>query len=359
MSPRIRSCTCLFAVSLACTFSSLMSACTSPPSSSPEIEIEPEWEDYDPIRDRLLYKIAIEVEVASPTQLTQCQCGLGLGSASNPVPDSFSVLAALVAIRPDNAPDLDIKAFAGFDNDDAVSTAISSLPGFNSGGTAYGFSADVDPFTNPILNPNEHLIMAFLVEFAPADFDTVNSNFIQFAAGSADPGHQISIFNNVPTNVNLPPFTLEPCDLNFDQECNVDDVNALTALGPIADGIPVAFGNDYFDLTGDGIIDLQDLDAWLDGAASFNGLSSPYKYGDANLDGFVDGLDFISWNKHKFDEALNWDEGNFNGDSVIDGSDFILWNSNKFTSSVVPEPTSLGWALLASISAGFLRKRTG
>ena len=157
-------------------------ACTAPSSSSPEIEIEPEWEDYDFSRDRLLYKIAVEVEVGAPTQLTTCQCGFGLGNTDNPPPASFDVVGALVVVRSDNAPDGDLDDFL-FNSDGSVSTAMGNLPGFNNGAGAYGFSAEVAPFLPPVLNPDERLIMAFLVEFAPADFDAVSGNFMQFAAG--------------------------------------------------------------------------------------------------------------------------------------------------------------------------------
>ena len=218
--------------------------------------------------------------------MTTCQCGLGLGNTSNPAPSSFDVIGALVAVRPDNGLDLDLDAFAGFSPDGSVANTFTNLPGFNNGGAAYGFSAEVAPFIPPILNPNEHLIMAFLVEFAPADFDAVSGNFLQFAAGSTDPGHQISLFNNYQSNVVLPPYSLEPCDFNFDQECNVDDINALMSLGTLNSGVPLTNANQRFDLNGDGIIDMQDVDEWLQGAAAYNGIPSAYKYGDANLDGW-------------------------------------------------------------------------
>ncbi len=64
--------------------------------------------------------------------------------------------------------------------------------------------------------------------------------------------------------------------------------------------------------------------------------------GDANLDGAVDGQDFIIWNANKFSSGNGWSTGDFDGDGTTDGKDFILWNYNKFTSvdtSVpVPEP---------------------
>ncbi|MEM8681402.1 MAG: hypothetical protein AAGF97_18810, partial [Planctomycetota bacterium] len=109
---------------------------------------------------------------------------------------------------------------------------------------------------------------------------------------------------------------------------------------------PVNSGNMQFDLTGDGMIDNQDVDQWLGNAAANNGLASAYKRGDANLDGTVDGEDFLQWNASSFTLSQQWDHGDFTGDGVVDGLDFAQWNAVKFTSSnqapiAVPEP-SLG-----------------
>jgi hypothetical protein len=71
---------------------------------------------------------------------------------------------------------------------------------------------------------------------------------------------------------------------------------------------------------------------WLVIAVTENGLGSPYKRGDRNLDGFVDGLDFILWNGSKFSESLQSDNADWNGDGFVDGLDLIVWNTNKFTS---------------------------
>lgn len=66
----------------------------------------------------------------------------------------------------------------------------------------------------------------------------------------------------------------------------------------------------------------------------------PALLGDANLDGTVDGLDFIIWNNWKFTSGTHWATGDFNGDGITDGQDFIFWNRNKFMSvdQYVPEP---------------------
>ncbi len=142
------------------------------------------------------------------------------------------------------------------------------------------------------------------------------------------------------------------CDFTGDGVCDVVDLNEMLGLGPIANGVPAGPGsNGYFDLNQDGVIDLGDLNEWLAQASAENGFASPYKLGDANLDGVVDGQDFIQWNGNKFTSTLAWSNGDFNGDGFADGQDFILWNSNKFTSSdvanVVPEPSAM--ALLMAL----------
>lgn len=116
-------------------------------------------------------------------------------------------------------------------------------------------------------------------------------------------------------------------DFNGDGLLDCDDVDALVAQ--IVSGV----FNPIFDLNSDLVVDTLDLDVWLAGAAAMNGFGSPYKPGDANLDGTVDGVDFVIWNTNKFTNTPGWCSGDFNADGVIDGFDFLLWNLNKFTSS--------------------------
>jgi hypothetical protein len=141
------------------------------------------------------------------------------------------------------------------------------------------------------------------------------------------------------------------CDFNGTSSCDVDDLDLMFAEGPIANGVSVTLGiNDHFDINGDTLIDLLDRDAWLAHAAAEDNLGTPYKLADANLDGIVDGQDFLDWNAAKFTSSLLWSDGNFNGDTVVDGQDFLAWNANKFTSSdgvsTVPEP---GMAMMAFV----------
>ncbi len=134
------------------------------------------------------------------------------------------------------------------------------------------------------------------------------------------------------------------------------DVDALTADIAAATNTPV------YDLTGDALVDLADLDAWLTEAGQAN-LSSQnaYLYGDADLDGVVDGSDFIVWNAHKFTQVAAWCSGDFNADGVVDGVDFIAWNAHKFTSadvgaSPVPEPGAAGILAMVLWGAGTCRR---
>ena len=86
-----------------------------------------------------------------------------------------------------------------------------------------------------------------------------------------------------------------------------------------------------FDLTGDGRVDVDDLDAWLAIAGSANlGAEVAYLRGDANLDGLVDGSDFNAWNANKYAADRGWCGADFNADGFTDGSDFNVWNANKF-----------------------------
>lgn len=150
------------------------------------------------------------------------------------------------------------------------------------------------------------------------------------------PQYQFGIFDNFVVSSLV---TTPDADFNNDGLFNCTDVNALTA--EIAAGTNMA----AFDLTGDGSVNIADLDKWRLDAGSVNiGAGRAYKVGDANLDGNVDGTDFGLWNANKFTSNTAWCNGNFNADSVTDGSDFGLWNSNKFTSSdgsLVPEPAGL------------------
>ena len=110
-----------------------------------------------------------------------------------------------------------------------------------------------------------------------------------------------------------------------DGELDCSDIDSLSAA------VAAGSSNSAFDLNGDALIDLADIDEWLAVAGDLNlGEGRSYLRADANLDGLVDGSDFNVWNGNKFTFSSAWCSGDFNADGVIDGSDFNIWNANKF-----------------------------
>ncbi len=193
------------------------------------------------------------------------------------------------------------------------------------------------------------------VHFGLGDASQIDELRIEWPSG------HVQTLHDVPLDQYLMVAILE-CDFNDDGRCDASDLNQLLSLGPVAGGVPAMPGSStQFDLTHDGVIDLNDRDAWLLQAGAENGFATAYKLGDANLDGLVDGQDFILWNSHKFTSTQLWTDGDFNGDGLVDGQDFIFWNGNKFTSSrpssAVPEPIRPRWLLAPALVLGSRRWR--
>ncbi len=151
---------------------------------------------------------------------------------------------------------------------------------------------------------------------SPPNFDQRGAPFVRLADGRMDIGAVESQEEVVDG------------DFNNDGLFDCSDIDGLVAA------IAVATHNPSFDLTGDGLVNLADRDAWLAEAGEVNlGIGRVYLLGDATLDGVVDGQDFIRWNTNKFTSGTGWCGGDFTADGVTDGQDFIVWNTNKFTSA--------------------------
>lgn len=142
-------------------------------------------------------------------------------------------------------------------------------------------------------------------------------------------------------------------DFDGDGDYACSDVDALV--------IEIANGSNSvaYDLTGDSLVDTADLTAWLAEAGAAELLSgNPYLPADADLNGTVDGIDFLQWNTNKFTSGeVSFCGGDFTADGSVDGADFIVWNTYKFsTADVVPEPAT-AWLCILVLLPALLRRR--
>ena len=173
-----------------------------------------------------------------------------------------------------------------------------------------------------------------------SDFFTVRSetvNFVTFSVASLENTDDRAAVELI-VNYDL------PCDFDADDACTIDDIDML--VGALA-----ASSTDLqFDVDESGTVDSADLDEWLSFAGQENlPVRRPYLYGDADLNGTVDGTDFLAWNANKFENVATWSGGDFTADGVVDGADFLRWNANKFQSSdvtSVPEPIGVSSVLI-------------
>ena len=180
------------------------------------------------------------------------------------------------------------------------------------------------------------------------DGDRVTIDSIQFIGATDAEVYLDTVFWD-PSAIPLPDG-----DFNDDGRYDCQDVDSLVQL--IASNVQ----NPSFDLNGDGSLDQQDLSIWLAeaGAAELPS-GGAFPAADANLDGVVDGQDFISWNNHKFTDTAEFCAGDFNASGTVDGQDFIIWNNLKFQSAdaplSIPEPGMMWPIILAGGLA--LRRR--
>ncbi|MEZ6073104.1 MAG: hypothetical protein R3C10_23265 [Pirellulales bacterium] len=107
---------------------------------------------------------------------------------------------------------------------------------------------------------------------------------------------------------------------------------------------------------GFGALELSTLEAYR--LSDINGTP----VGDANGDGWVDGLDYLLWAEN-FSETgpptPPLSSGNFNGDSTVDGVDYVIWAENFGQHSIgttVPESSTFALAALA-VAGSLLQRR--
>ena len=148
-------------------------------------------------------------------------------------------------------------------------------------------------------------------------------------------------------------------DFNGDNEFDCADVDSLVSV------IVSQSNESAYDMTNDGLVNHDDLEAWLVAGGAANPEATgggPFLPGDANVDGIVDGEDFQRWNAERFTAAPAWCSADFNADGFVDGFDLLIWNQFKFTSSdheessIVPEPSFLWLGLIFAVYIGPQRR---
>lgn len=109
-------------------------------------------------------------------------------------------------------------------------------------------------------------------------------------------------------------------------------------LNSYQDGSSSSFGEPNIWSGGSGVQDLSVLRDWL-------------TTGDVNLDGSVDGGDFLAWQRGFGKTNPSFTDGDLNGDGAVDGLDLNIWRGAFGTpaaGAIAAVPEAGAWALAAS-----------
>ncbi|MCA9100240.1 MAG: PEP-CTERM sorting domain-containing protein [Planctomycetales bacterium] len=183
-------------------------------------------------------------------------------------------------------------------------------------------------------------------------------------------GSALAVFNVTLDNGGLSPINVQN-DATLVGTIDIEVPSGVSvSSGSIFDVVDANIGGLGSGLTSLLTLDAGDVGSWdlivtanklqIQALVDFNaGLD-----GDANGDGWVDGLDYLIW-------AGNYDtigpptpgisDGNFNGDNAVDGLDYLIWAGNfgqHASGTAVPEPGTLALAVMAVAGLFVGRRRT-
>ncbi len=135
---------------------------------------------------------------------------------------------------------------------------------------------------------------------------------------------------------------------DFDQ----NDLYTLSDSDALVAAINTSSTDLAFDINGDDLVTAADYLTWRGLAAYFTlGPGLSYLAGDADLDGDVDGRDFLLWQRQFGTQVVPYSGADANGDGWIDDNDLVDWRQNYGLSSTitatvsVPEPATLAMLL--------------
>lgn len=259
MKNRSTSLWCALVASLAGTAAAL--ACTAPipppPSEEPEHEVWSKSLGYNRATGKNEYLVGVEVIVMPPAATTTCKCGVNINNVG--LPASFIITDASVVVA--NSVSHDMSSITAFDDlaeNEALEIELEDLKDAIENPTGYAFEVDVEPFEPPSLEPEDVEKMLFFVQVAPADLPSLVGRQIQFAAGSDDPLHPLTVFTGYQTTVNFPVIAICIGEANNDRVINFADITAvITNWGRVTTHIGLG------DANADGAVNFADVTSVL------------------------------------------------------------------------------------------------
>ncbi|WP_428303655.1 endonuclease [Lacipirellula sp.] len=129
---------------------------------------------------------------------------------------------------------------------------------------------------------------------------------------------------------------------------------SMNTLAPGA--FSVTYSLNFSDENLSGATSLGSMSLTLSGVVS----AAPVENADFNGDGFVDGADFLSWQRG-FGGSASLATGDANGDGLVDAADLAIWQtqygSGASPVAAVPEPAACCLALAAGLAVTAVRRR--
>ncbi|BBO33678.1 endonuclease [Lacipirellula parvula] len=245
---------------------------------------------------------------------------------------------------------------------------VDNLDVTNAGGAGRGAN-DANDVATVNLSVLSHANPSFA---AGSDANSLTYDFGTIALGGPVPTFAFDLFN-------LEATAGYTAGLDLDAILGSGDTAAFsTTLSPFQGAATLAAGAGYgftasmntlapgaFSVT----YSLNFSDENLSGAASLGAMSltlsgvvsaAPVDNADFNGDGFVDGADFLSWQRG-FGGSASLATGDANGDGLVDAADLVIWQTQFGAGgsplASVPEPTACCLALAAGLAVTAVRRR--